>query len=119
MAFGFRPGQRRGMHVGSIAGVCVGTERSHEKSQRRDGTRRRRSIESARGSLNVEIETLTTMTVTADWDDDDEPLEGWPFAFDEAPLVPALKRLPKRSLTLPCGDRFGWVGMACVAVRIR
>jgi hypothetical protein len=37
------------------------------------------------------------MTVTADWDDDDEPLEGSPFGFDEAPLVPALKRLPKRS----------------------
>jgi hypothetical protein len=54
-------------------------------------------IESARGLLNVEIETVTTMTVTADWDDDDEPLEGSPFGFDEAPLVPALKRLPKRS----------------------
>lgn len=54
-------------------------------------------IQSARGLLNVEIETLTTMTVTADWEEDDEPLGGCPFGFDEAPLVPALKRLPKRS----------------------
>jgi hypothetical protein len=54
-------------------------------------------IESARGLLNVEIETLTTMTVTADWEDDDEPLEGWPNPLNEAPLVPALKSLPKRS----------------------
>lgn len=53
-------------------------------------------MESTRGLLNVEIETVTTMTVTADWDDDDEPLEDFPFVFDEAPLVPALKRLPKR-----------------------
>lgn len=53
-------------------------------------------MESTRGLLNVEIETVTTMTVTADWDDDDEPLEDFPFGFDEAPLVPALKRLPKR-----------------------
>jgi hypothetical protein len=54
-------------------------------------------IQSARGLLNVEIETVTTMTVTADWADDDEELEGWSNAFDEAPFVPALKRLPKRS----------------------
>jgi hypothetical protein len=56
----------------------------------------RTTMESTRGLLNVEIETVTTMTVTADWDDDDEPLEDFPFGFDEAPLVPALKRLPKR-----------------------
>ena len=58
--------------------------------------RTRTTMESTRGLLNVEIETVTTMTVTADWDDD-EPLEGWSNAFDEAPFVPALKRLPKRS----------------------
>ena len=97
MVFGFRLGQRRGMDIGSsaAASALVGSVPMRRVSVERHRTKT--VIRSARGLLNVEIETLTTMTVTADWDDDDEALECCPFAFDEAPLVPALKRLPKRS----------------------
>ncbi|MGA2493721.1 MAG: hypothetical protein ABSF67_12310 [Roseiarcus sp.] len=53
------------------------------------------AVETARGMVSIEIETQTTIVVCAA--DEDELPEGCPFGFDEAPLVPALKRLPKRS----------------------
>jgi len=54
------------------------------------------AVETARGMMNIEIETQTTVVVSGDWDDDEE-LEDGAFVVDEAPLVPALKRVPKRS----------------------
>jgi hypothetical protein len=55
------------------------------------------AVETVRGLVSVEIETQTTIVVSADWADEDELPDGCSFGFDEAPLVPALKRLPKRS----------------------
>lgn len=97
MAFGFRPGERRGIQTESIAAASASVRSVPMKKVSVEKHKTKTVIDLARGSVNIEIETLTTIVVSAAWDDDDESLACCPFAFEEAPLVPALKRLPKRS----------------------
>ena len=50
-------------------------------------------LDSPRGLIDVEIETLTIVTTLVD-DDDEEALGYCPF--EEAPLVPSPRRISKR-----------------------
>jgi hypothetical protein len=50
-------------------------------------------LDSPRGPIDVEIETLTIMT-TMVGDDEDEAVDYGPF--EEAPLVPSPRRIPRR-----------------------
>ena len=51
-------------------------------------------LDSPRGPIDVEIETLTIMTTMVGDDDDEEALGYCPF--EEAPLVPSPRRISKR-----------------------
>jgi len=51
-------------------------------------------LDSPRGLIDVEIETLTIMTTMVGDDDDEEALGYCPF--EEAPLVPSPRRISKR-----------------------